>query len=296
MVKNTKCGDIFRLNPNVDLHIHTTASDGVFSPVEVVIQAKKKGLGAIAITDHDTTLGLSEIKDNELNYDKGNIIEVVPGIELSTSYQGEEFHILGYYIDPKNPFLIKELDKFSDIREERVKNILERLKYVGIDLDYYEVKNSAEEGSIGRPHIARILVKKGYVSSETEAFEKYLNPTKPGFVKKEKVTPKRAIDLIKESGGLAFWAHPLVSSKNSHELLDDFINWGIEGIEVFHPEQDDVYIKKYWKEKALENGLLVSGGTDFHGYDKSSVDIGDVSIPYSCFKKIKEKGEKDKKL
>ena len=266
----------------VDLHIHTTASDGIMDTKDIALVAYKKGLKAIAITDHDTTEGLKNIESIDF-------IEIVPGIELSTTYGTEEFHILGYYIDPENLYLKKELEKFAKKRIERVKKIIEKLNYIGIDISYEEVKSFAEEGTIGRPHIARMLIEKGYVFDELEAFNRYLMPTKPAYVARQRVSPWKAIELIKASGGLAFWAHPEYSSDNSSYLVEQFVEWGIHGIEVVHPIQIDQSIQKYWEQKARENGLLVSGGTDFHGYEETLIEIGDVCIPYAYLDEIKKR-------
>ncbi len=264
----------------IDLHIHTKASDGILTPYEVAVRANENGLKAIAITDHDTIMGLKALQDIDF-------IEIVPGIEISSSAFGEEFHILGYYIDPDNKTLERELDKYGKIREDRVKNILISLKDIGINIDYNEIKEAALQGTIGRPHVARILVEKGYAVDENEAFLEYLKPFKPGYVPKKKVTPKKAIDLIKESGGIPFWAHPDYSGVDPCEYLDCFMEWGIKGIEVAHPSQPNSKRKNYWLEKAQENGLLVSGGTDFHGYEEPPIEIGDIYVPYSYLQEIK---------
>ncbi|UMZ73482.1 PHP domain-containing protein [Natranaerofaba carboxydovora] len=266
----------------VDLHIHSTYSDGIFTPYEIANKAYQSGLSAIAITDHDTILGLQELK-------KIDFIEVIPGIEISSKYEGVEYHILGYFIDPLNEKLAVQLESYKQIRENRVKNILDQLGSIGIEIDYQEIKNLSKDGTIGRPHIARKLVEKGYVQSENEAFDELLEPARPGFVPRSKVNPKDAINLIKESGGLSFLAHPDHSNDNTSQLLDVFIEWGIDGIEISHPSQVSVERQMYWYKIAKDNGLLVSGGSDYHGDDDPPVQIGDVYVPYSYLEDMKEK-------
>ncbi len=243
-----------------DLHIHTTASDGVFSPSYIVDCAVKKGLKAIAITDHDTTLGIKKAIERSNKYE--NFI-VIPGIELSSDYEGQEVHILGYFIDEQNKQLINVTRELRESRLMRSEKIILKLCEIGINISLKEVKEISDEGYIGRPHIARVLVDKGYVESVEEAFEKYIGKDKPAYVNRYKLSLKNSIDLIHKSGGVAVLAHPGILDKDLNIIK--LIDIGLDGIEVIHPTHNEEIIKKFYEITRRYN-LISTGGSDYHGH------------------------------
>ena len=254
----------------IDLHVHTTASDGTMSPKQIVSYAKQKGLIAIGITDHDTISGIEEAQK------EGKLlgIEVIPGIEISTEFNGE-MHLLGYYI--KETFqLIKKLNGIRDKREIRNVKIISKLNERGIDVSLEEVKEIAKGESIGRPHIAMVLMQKGYVDSVRTAFDKYLGKGKIAYVDREKVSPEEGIKIILEAGGLPVLAHPKYLNLSGAELdilLVKLKEYGLVGIEAYYSmntkNETGIYLRV-----AIKHGLAVTGGTDFHGNNKPEIDIG----------------------
>lgn len=258
----------------VDLHIHTYYSDGVYSPAEVVRMAKEAGFSAIAITDHDTVDGINE----SIEEGKKLGIEVVAGVELSSEENGRDFHILGYLFDHERGALREILEKFKKERAERAKKIVRKLGELGVRIDMDEVLEVARNGVIGRPHIAQVLLKRGYVSSIKEAFDRYIGYESPAYVPKYKLKPAEAIKIILDSRGIPVIAHPGISG--TPEDVIRFKEEGLLGVEVWHPEHDESTIKLYM-ELAKKYNLLMTGGSDFHGIDKGKGKIGDIKLDYS---------------
>nr|WP_300004522.1 PHP domain-containing protein [Tissierella sp.] len=243
-----------------DLHVHTNYSDGNFTPSEVVDLAFKRGLNGIAISDHDTVLGVSEAIDRATNYKE---FKVIPGIELGCIYADEEVHILGYFIDYNSENLLKSTDTLRKNRVLRGKKIIDKLKNLNIDITYDEVQALSKDDFIGRVHIAKVLVNKDYVKSISEAFELFLNKDAPAYVLRETLSIKESINLINKAKGIAVLAHPGIL-KNKNEIINYCIEQGIQGIECIHSKHsvdDSVYFKRI----ALENNLLVTAGSDCHG-------------------------------
>ncbi len=254
----------------IDMHTHTINSDGDLTPEQLVDYALQKKLAGIAITDHDTINGI----DQAIIYSKTikNFL-VIAGIELSTELLDEEIHILGYYIDYKSDILKNTLKKIQCYRLNRVKKIVDRLSELGIFITYDEVLNVAGKGTVGRPHIAKFLVERGYVKSINEAFTKYLNKGCVAYVPRYKLTVDKAINLIKNVGGLPVLAHPgLIVNQ---QMIAEVLKKGIEGIEVYHPEHS-------WQDKikfldiAQRHKLIVTAGSDFHGLSFASNRHGDL--------------------
>jgi predicted metal-dependent phosphoesterase TrpH len=246
-----------------DLHVHTSASDGFYSPEKVIEKASIPGLAGIAITDHDTVDGLQAA----LNFAMKNKyrINVVPGIEMNTELDGEEIHILGYFIDYKSKRLDERLGELKNSRFARACKMINKLKNLGINIDIEEVQKMARGNLIGRPHIARAMMNKGYVLSIKEAFEKYISKGQPAYVPRYKFLPQEAIALIKEVGGISVLAHPgLIKNTNK---LNSILTMGIEGVEVLYPEHSQDQITKY-TEFCINNNLLITGGSDFHGFER----------------------------
>ncbi|HHX59316.1 MAG TPA: PHP domain-containing protein [Epulopiscium sp.] len=272
----------------IDLHVHSNASDGTLSPSEVVIHAKEKGLSAISLTDHDTVKGLDEATEAGALYQ----VEIIPGIELSADFPNDNLHILGYYINFKDPVFQKKLQPIQDGRKIRNATMTENLNKLGFEI-------SIEEGStiITRAHYAKALYEGGYVSSLDEAFKLYLTPGKPGYVKRITPNPKECIDIIHSGGGVAFLAHPTLYGLKAPELtklIQQLAKDGLDGIEVMHSRhshQDEVFLR----DLATKNNLIISGGSDFHGSNKPNLEIatgyGNLKIPYSILENIKNKAE-----
>ncbi len=273
----------------VDLHIHTTFSDGTKTPKEVVKIAKKKRLIAISITDHD------EIKGNKEAIEVGSKegIEVIPGVEISTEYEGKSVHILGYCIDYEDSNLEKSLSVLQRARRERNPKIVEKLRSFGFEITYEEIVKEAGGGQIGRPHFAKLLVKKGYVKDIDEAFDLYLRKGGPAYVEKFHFLPEQAIDMIIKSGGIPVLAHPKTIGLKDDELFNmikQFVSFGLRGIEVYYPEHTEHDVFTY-KEIAKTFGLIETGGSDFHGDNKPGVEIGlgngRLKVPYDVVEKLK---------
>lgn len=243
-----------------DLHVHTTASDGVLSPIEVICLAENCRLTGIAITDHDTLDGLEQARRYVTS--KKLRIDFIPGVELNTDYGNDEVHILGYYVEDKTGALSNRLGEIKSERYLRAQRIVSRLEELGIHIDFEDVKRMASDDLIGRPHIARALCNQGYASCEQEAFDLYIARGKPGYVPRYKFTPEEAINLVKSVGGIAVLAHPglIQDPAKIHQIID----WGIEGLEVYYPEHTQTQRNQLLR-LALENNLLITGGSDFHG-------------------------------
>jgi predicted metal-dependent phosphoesterase TrpH len=252
--------------PIVDLHIHTNFSDGKFSPTEIVGLAKKAGMQSIGITDHDSVDGLEEavLSGNDAGLD------VIPGIEFSTDLNGKEIHILGYFIDYKNPVLLDYINTMRANRWIRLESMVDKLNLLEVQIEPSEVSDIfTGDIAFGRPHLALTMVKKGIVKNYYEAFIKYIGDGKPACVIKNNPPFKEVLKLINETGGLSFLAHP---GKYVNESgLSNLINEGIDGIEIIHPSHSPSLMKHY-SSIASEYFLLESGGSDFHGIVQADFD------------------------
>lgn len=249
-----------KITVEYDLHIHTTASDGILSPVEVFEKASALGLNGFAITDHDTVDGIAELLDKVKN--TAARLKVVPGIEINTDVEDEEIHILGYFINVTHAPLLQSLKHIKKARYERARLMVDKLQQLGMPITFEEVKQHAREDLIARPHIARALVRRGYAVSVKDAFGRFIGRGRPAYVPRYKFAPREAIDLIKAAGGISVLAHPGLIKRHASVL--EIINSGIEGIEVFYPEHSGVQIEEYLS-LAAEYNLLVTGGSDYHG-------------------------------
>lgn len=275
-----------------DLHMHSTASDGGYSPSELLLKCKEAGLSIISLTDHDTTEGIKEA--TELGKTLG--ITVIPGVELSTKHRNKSVHMLGYQFDIDHPILQKELQAERQMRLERLYQMVARLNKVNVSITAEECLRHAKEGNVGRPHVAKVLVEKGYVQDVNEAFEKYLKTGRPGYVEKEKEwTPKEAIDLIHKAGGLAIVAHPVYYNLDE-EIEKWIINDALDGVEVYHRDHDSDTVRHYehlvaqWEKKANRH-IYRTGGSDFHHetYGRNSEPLGKTTIPLPLAEKILQK-------
>ena len=249
-----------------DLHVHTTASDGTLLPYDVVARAKQAGLQAIAITDHDSVGGLSEAKAAGKNLS----LTVFPGIELSTEIDSHEIHILGFCIDHQHQVLLSLLDTLQKSRYTRAQRMVENLVSLGYKIELDAVLQHAGGAAPGRPHVGRALVDQGYISSVKEAFEKLIGYKMPAYVDRYKLSPQEAIEAIHAAGGISAWAHPGLAANDS--LLEMFIEYGLDGLEAYHPDHDSEQSSHY-VDLARKRGLFVTGGSDFHGGERAR-DLG----------------------
>ncbi len=245
------------MNGKVDLHIHTTYSDGIYTPAEIIKKSKELGLDAISITDHDTVNAITEATMSG----KESGIEVIPGVEISSEFNGKEVHILGYFVDPFNKEFERYLNFFREERIKRAERIIKKLEKLGLRLTFEDIISVSKNSAIGRPHIALAMVNKGLVSSYYEAFNKYIGNGCPAYEKKVHLSPESAYKIITDAGGLSFIAHPGFMPE---EILKELIEAGVDGIEVFHPSHTPQKIK-FYKGIVSEYFLLESGGSDYHG-------------------------------
>jgi 3',5'-nucleoside bisphosphate phosphatase len=268
----------------VDLHLHTTASDGVMSPSDIVGYAKTKGLKAIAITDHDTIEGLEEALSEGARIG----LEVIPGIEISAQHSPGSMHLLGYLFDIDHPLLKERLAYLQKARAERNPKIVEKLNWLGIEVTYEEVVKVSGGGQVGRPHFAQVLMDKGYVRSFQEAFERFLKKGAPAYVEKIRFSAREALHFIEEAGGVVVLAHPKTLGLNGYSelerLLLQLVEDGLRGLEVYYPEHSALEVSQY-KTLAERCGLVITGGTDYHGLEGNGLDIGvgrgKMRLPYS---------------
>lgn len=286
----------------VDLHVHSTKSDGTLTPTELVNYAIEKGLSAFALTDHDTTEGIDEALAAAANHNEaikndskqGLPLEVIPGIEFSTEYMGKDIHILGLYIDYNSPAFKEKIQEFVDSRILRNQKMCASLASDGIDITYEKLIEENPCAVITRSHYAKYLLNHGYTTSMKEAFERYIGDHCKHFIPREKITPMQAVDLINEVGGLAFLAHPTLyhmSDQNLEELIKQLKKAGLAGIEAVYStytQGEELQMRKF----ASKYELLISGGSDFHGTIKPKLDLaigyGKLFIPESILDDIKE--------
>lgn len=244
---------------NIDLHIHTTFSDGLFTPEEIVDFAVKKRLDGIAITDHDTINGIDRAIKRSTLY---NNFIVIPGIEFSCEYNDEEVHLLGYFIDYKSSELIKLTNKLKNERIKRGYKIIDKLNSIGLDITVDDVKKIAKHDFIGRPHIANVLTQKGLANNIEDAFNRYLIKGKPGYIKRSKLSIIDTIKLIHRIGGTAILAHP--GLLNNKDIIKYTIDNKVDGIEAIHTKHSKDEIDSFI-EICEKNNLIITGGSDFHG-------------------------------
>jgi hypothetical protein len=281
----------------IDLHIHSTASDGTFTPTEILAMAVRAGLGAIAITDHDSIAGSREALLEGVPPGLGFLTGVEISAEPPPSYPGSgSIHILGYAIRLDDPELNRALEKLQEARKNRNPEIIRNLKRLGIPISLEEVVREAGEGQPGRPHIAALLVKKGVVGSIDEAFDRYLGNGKPGYVDKSRIECSRAIELINTAGGIPVLAHPclleLETEAQIEELLQELIVMGLKGLEVFFTDHTAEQTRRF-AELAARHQLLMTGGTDFHGATlpdvRMGVGKGSLHVPYAIYERLIER-------
>jgi predicted metal-dependent phosphoesterase TrpH len=242
----------------IDLHAHTTASDGRLGPTALVRAAQEAGIGVLAVTDHDTVDGLAEAEAEA----RAAGLRLIPGIELSTYWRRVELHILGYFIDPRHPGLLAFLASTRGARVERLHAMVARLFRLGLAVTADEALAETRDGNVGRPHLARVLVRRGYVASTDEAFDRYLGTDRPAYVPRPDVSIAEAIRVVHEAGGLAAWAHPGLHERD--DALPELMAAGLDALEVYHPNHLPPKAGRY-RRLAAARRLLVTGGSDYHG-------------------------------
>ena len=276
----------------IDLHIHTTASDGTFTPEEVVREASRLGLAAVAITDHDTAAGYARAAAE--GEKRG--LEVVPGIEISTKFRSA-VHILGYYIDAQSPALGEVLDWMHRDREERNVKLCAMLRASGVDIDI-ERMHARFGDLVGRPHFAEIMIENGMARDMNDAFERLLNKNKPFFIPRQFLPIERSIEIIREAGGTAVLAHPFqyrLDDAALRELIEHCMESGLEGMECRYSGYDAAQTA-YLEALAAEYGLVRTGGSDFHGAIKGEIRLGEgkggLNVPYAFLEELRSRRAK----
>ena len=245
----------------IDLHVHSTYSDGTFDPKEVVDSAIGLGLTTISITDHDNMLGYYCAKTYIEENNKS--LEIIPGVEINTFHKKQEVHVLGYFMDLENPAFQAMIEKQQKARKSQAKEIAKRLQKIGINVTYEDIKKcTIEKSSIGRPHIAKAISQKGGTASVAEAYTKYINNSSSVYVQRKTVTPHEAVEIIYDAGGIPVIAHPC-DIDNAQELIEELMSYGLRGVEAYHRKHTPAIIE-YFCSLAEKYDLIVTGGSDFH--------------------------------
>lgn len=275
---------------SIDLHVHSTYSDGTLTPKELVCKAHEINLAAMALTDHDTINGIPEAIEAGKKYN----VEVIPGIELSTFYNDKEIHIIGLYIQYMNHEFQKELESLRNVRRNRNIQMCRKFTELGMPLDYDEMEKKYNDAVITRAHFADFLLHKGYINSRNEAFDRYIGPNGPCYVPSRKITPAEAITIIKAAGGVPILAHPVLyhfGKEQMSKLMDYLCNSGITGLEAIYSTYT-MGEELEMKNIASERGLIISGGSDYHGANKPHIELGigkgHLFVPYSLLEIIKK--------
>ena len=280
----------------VDLHCHSTASDGTLAPADVVRLAQSSGLSALALTDHDTIGGIEEAAAEAAAIG----LDFLPGIEISCDFPTGTMHLLGYGVDPASVVLRDLTRRLIEARDDRNPRIVRKLNELNVAITMPEVEAEAGGGVVGRPHIAALLMRKGYVSSIKQAFDKYLGKGAAAYFDKERIAPREAFDLIHRSGGLPVLAHPVqLRAGNDAELariIKDCADLGLIGLEVIHSDHTAELVDKY-SAIADKFGLLKTGGSDFHGTNKKNIELGIANgrrVPREWFDRLVERAAREK--
>jgi 3',5'-nucleoside bisphosphate phosphatase len=265
-----------------DLHLHTFFSDGTFSPEELAGHGARLGFAAMALTDHDSVEGCERMT----TACAAAGIEFIPGTELTAEHNDTEVHLLGYFLDTQNQALLTEIAKFQIVRQNRIREMVARINELDVPLKADDVFALANCRSPGRPHVARALVKVGLVRNLDEAFERFLKKNRPAWVPKAKMSALEGIELIHQAGGLAVMAHPGLN--RTDEIIPDLVEAGLDGIECFHTKHSTATSERYLEIADMYH-LLVTGGSDCHGFSKNKPLIGTIKLPYEHIEKMKAK-------
>lgn len=270
------------LSARVDLHAHSTASDGELTPAALVQYAHERGLSALALTDHDTVDGL----DAAIEAARGNALELVPGVELSCDVPKNEVHILGYFIDWRDANFLALLAKFREGRFGRAEKMTKKLTTLGAPITFERVRQIAGDASIGRPHVAQALVEAGHVATVSEAFERFIGRTGPAYVERFRLTPEDAVALILRAGGVPVLAHP----REVTQYIEPLVKVGLIGLEALYGMYDEA-TRADLVRRAKQYDLIVTGGSDFHGLNRMAYlnDLGEVQVPFEVVEQLRER-------
>ena len=280
----------------IDLHVHSTASDGSLTPEEVVQSAVESQLSAFALTDHDTLAGIKAAQAAaRQTAEKGNSIEVIYGTEISAAYDKKDIHILGLFVDPDNQVLNKELNNARLERDRRNEKMASNLQRAGIDITVEKMREADRDAVLTRAHFAKYMVAHGYVKTNQDAFTKYLNSDSPYYVPREYLKPEEAIELIHQAGGLAILAHPLLyklSLEGVEKLVAYLVDFDLDGLETIYSANMG-FDEGRLRHIANKYNLAITGGSDFHGAAKPNIKLGvgkgNIRVPYSILEDLKEK-------
>jgi predicted metal-dependent phosphoesterase TrpH len=274
----------------IDLHTHTTASDGTLSPAELVAYAASKGIRVLGVTDHDTTAGLAPAIQAGLELG----VQIIPGVEINTDVPEGELHVLGYFIDWHDAFFQGKLSELRDGRMSRAEKMVRKLRALGLSITLDQVLRIAGPAAVARPHVAAALVEKGYVSTPAEAFDRYIGRHGPAYVERMRFTPAEAVRLIRQVGGVPVWAHPVIIGAaeaisdplDLEAMLPELVTAGLQGIECYYtgypPE-----VTRDLLGLAARYGLIATGGSDYHGPQRLNAELGEVEVPASVVDQLK---------
>lgn len=260
----------------IDLHVHSSFSDGTDTPTDLVRLALSSGLSAFALTDHDTTGGIAEARKALSLTNACDKLRIIPGVEISAAYKDRDIHILGLFIDPDNPALSEALQVARDNRIRRNQIMLQRLCDAGYPMTEAELLQDSDAACIGRMHFANALVARGYAKNTQDAFQRFIGPDCPYYVPRNYISPESAVSLIRGAGGLAILAHPLLyhlERPELEQLIQQLSGYGLSGLEAIYTSnstEDEQYVRTL----ASRNGLLISGGSDYHGANKPHISMG----------------------
>ncbi|CAG0982118.1 phosphoribosyl 1,2-cyclic phosphate 1,2-diphosphodiesterase [Anaerolineae bacterium] len=271
----------------IDLHTHSSASDGELTPDALVQFALERGMATIALTDHDTIAGL----DAAIAAAQGTTLEVIPGVELSADVDKAEAHVLGYFVDWHDAHFLAMLEKFREGRYGRAEKMVKKLTALGAPISFARVKEIAGDAALGRPHVAQALLEAGHIATIVEAFDKYIGRNGPAYVERFRLTPEDAVALILQAGGVPVLAHP----REVSYWVQPLVKAGLLGLEVYYGMYDD-QTRAQLARLAKQYGLIATGGSDFHGMNKMAhmCALGDVDVPPGAADKLREKAKQVK--
>ncbi len=267
----------------IDLHVHTSASDGRFTPEEIVLRAAEVGLSVLAITDHDNVDGIAPALAAAAAFPQ---LRVIPGVEISSDVPDGEVHVLGYCLDYTDGGLLDALKRMRNSRVTRARKMVTRLGELGLPVAWERVLEFAGDGSVGRPHIAQALLEKGYIGNLAEAFEGYIERNGPAYVERDKMTPAEAVELILAAGGLPVMAHPM-TVPDPEATIGELQAAGLLGIEVYYARHSEATVRRL-AALAARSGLIPTGGTDYHGLDPTETPLGEVTVPPESVERLLE--------